>query len=225
MSEESGAKHAYAILRLGCLMGCIAVSFLNLPAQSATASLWGLVTDPQGASLANTTITATNVATHVWNAARSDSEGMYRLPALPIGIYRVRVEREGFRTAITANYALHINQDQRIDIQLGIGTRTDVLEVRSSAAVVETANSTLGDSVCDRMIADLPLNGRQVLNLALLEPGVTEHDSDDRGAGAFNIAGGRADSITYLLNGGTDNNLLDNGVVLAPNPDALAEFR
>jgi len=103
-------------------------------------------------------------------------------------------------------------------------TREEVL-VESQISGVETVNPTLGQSITSRPIVNMPLNGRNVLDLALLQPGVTEDNPSDGGAGTFNVAGGRADSITYLLDGGLNNDLLDNGVVLNPNPDSIAEFR
>jgi hypothetical protein len=88
----------------------------------------------------------------------------------------------------------------------------------------------LGQVVTSRAVQDMPLNGRDVLQLALLQPGVTEANPDYTGATtaggfAFSVAGGRPDSITYLLDGGLNNNLLDNSNVLDPNPDAVQEFR
>ena len=86
-------------------------------------------------------------------------------------------------------------------------------------------NVTLGQSITSRPIVDLPLNGRNTLDLLKLQPGVTETNPDSTAAGTFSIAGSRTDSVTYLLDGGLNNNLLDNGVVYNPNPDAVAEFR
>ena len=71
----------------------------------------------------------------------------------------------------------------------------------------------------------MPLNGRDMMDLALLQPGVTESNDDNEGAGNYSIAGGRTDSVTFLLDGGNNNDLLDNSNVLDPNPDAIAEFR
>ena len=76
-----------------------------------------------------------------------------------------------------------------------------------------------------RTLTDMPLNGRDTLDLALLQPGVTESNDDNNGAGNYSIAGGRSDSVTFLLDGGLNNDLLDNSNLLDPNPDAIAEFR
>ena len=99
------------------------------------------------------------------------------------------------------------------------------MEVGAEAAPVETVNATLGQSVTGRTLTNMPLNGRDTLDLALLQPGVTESNDDNGGAGNFSIAGGRTDSVTFLLDGGLNNDLIDNSNLLDPNPDAIAEFR
>jgi Carboxypeptidase regulatory-like domain/TonB dependent receptor-like, beta-barrel/TonB-dependent Receptor Plug Domain len=193
--------------------------------QSARARIVGTVKDPQGAVVAGANVTVTNVATGVESKAVSDNDGSFQALELPIGAYKVKVERDGFTTAETVAYTLEINQVQRIDVTLKVGAKSETVEVTGDAAQVEVVNPTLGASVTSRPIVDLPLNGRNVLDLALLEPGVTPHNNDDTGAGSYNIAGSRADSVTFVLDGGVDNNLLSNGVVYTPNPDAVQEFR
>ncbi|MBZ5522865.1 MAG: TonB-dependent receptor [Acidobacteriia bacterium] len=194
-------------------------------AQSARARIVGTVKDPQGAVVPGAKVTVTNTATGVPTNAVTDQDGYYQAFELPIGSYRVKVERDGFATTETAAYTLEINQVQRIDVTLKVGAKSEVVEVTGEAAQVEVVNPTLGASVTSRPIVDLPLNGRNVLDLATLQPGVTPDNPDDTGAGTYNIAGARADSVTFLLDGGLDNNLLSNGVVFAPNPDAVQEFR
>lgn len=193
--------------------------------QSARARIVGTVKDPQGAVVAGANVTVTNVATGVETKAATDHDGSYQALELPIGAYKVRVERDGFTTAETVPYTLEINQVQRIDVTLKVGAKSETVEVTGDAAQVEVVNPTLGASITSRPIVDLPLNGRNVLDLALLEPGVTPHNNDDTSAGTYNIAGARSDSITFVLDGGVDNNLLSNGVVYTPNPDAVQEFR
>jgi hypothetical protein len=194
-------------------------------AQSERARIVGTVTDPQGAVVVGAKVSVINTATGVATAAVTDSEGRYQALELPIGAYKVKVERDGFKTTETAAYTLEINQALRVDVRLAIGARGETVEVSGDAAQVETVNPTLGTSVTSRPIVDLPLNGRNVLDLALLEPGVTPHNNDDGSAGMYNIAGSRSDSVTFVLDGGMDNNLLSNGVVYTPNPDAVQEFR
>ena len=172
-----------------------------------------------------TKIAVTNVATQVVSNTVTDSEGDYRVLALPIGAYTVTAEREGFNKLVTEPRTLQINQQERMDLHLSVGTRTETLEVTGVGSNVETVNPTLGQSVTARPIVNMPLNGRNVLNLALLQPGVTESNPDDNSAGHFSVGGGRSDSVTFLLDGGVNNDLLGNDVVYNPNPDTVAEFR
>jgi TonB-dependent Receptor Plug Domain/TonB dependent receptor len=137
----------------------------------------------------------------------------------------VSIEKTGFQREVFENQTLQINQSLRVDAKLAIGAQNEVVEVKEQASGVETANSTVGETITGAAIQQAPLNGRNVLNLALLEPGVTESNPDNTSAGNFSIAGGRTDSVTYLLDGGLNNNLLSNAVVFNPNPDTIAEFR
>ena len=106
-----------------------------------------------------------------------------------------------------------------------VGAENQTIEVGAEAAPVETINPTLGQSITGRTLTNMPLNGRDMLDLALLQPGVTESNDDNFGAGKYSIAGARTDSVTFLLDGGLNNDLLDNSNLLDPNPDAVAEFK
>jgi hypothetical protein len=193
--------------------------------QTATARIVGNLTDPNGAAVPNAKITVVNIATQVHYDSTANNEGYFQANDLPIGRYNVTIEANGFRKVTFENQILQINQVLRMDAKLEIGSMAEVIEVRDQATVVETVNPTLGDSVTGRTLTDMPLNGRNVLDLALLQPGVTPQNPDDGSAGTFNIAGGRSDSVTFLLDGGLNNENLGNGVVFNPNPDSVAEFR
>ena len=194
-------------------------------AQQATGTVLGTVSDAQGAVLPGARVTVTNTATGGVHPAIADKDGNFHVLDLPIGTYIVTAEHPGFAKLQTEPQPLQINQNLRFDIKMKIGTSQEVVDVAGTAAGVETVNSTLGQSVTSRPIVDLPLNGRNVLQLALLQPGVTETNDDNGSTGTFSIAGGRTDSVTFLLDGGVNNDLLDNGVVFNPNPDTVAEFR
>jgi hypothetical protein len=194
-------------------------------AQNAAGRIIGNVTDPSGGSISGATVTVTNVATQISQQVTTDKDGFYQAIALPIGTYSVTVERDGFQRQIFENQALQINQSLRVDAKLSIGQKNETIEVKEQVGGIETVNHTIGGTVVGEAIQQAPLNGRNVLNLALMQPGVTETNPDNTSAGGFSIAGGRSDSVTYLLDGGVNNNLLDNSVVLNPNPDTIAEFR
>lgn len=193
-------------------------------AQNATGRIVGSVTDPQGAVLAEATVAVINTATGIGNKTVTNSEGYFEVLALPIGTYKVTVEHPGFSTAVTQEKRLFLNESLRFDITLQIGTAIQTVAVDARVSGVETQNSMLSESVTSEPIKNLPLNGRNVLNLALLQPGVTEANPNSRGQG-FSISGGRTDAVTYLLDGGLNTNLMNNDIVLNPNPDSVDEFR
>jgi hypothetical protein len=194
-------------------------------AQDATGRIIGNVTDPSGAPIPGAQVTVTNMGTKIVQTTTTDNTGFYQVLNLPIGTYEVVIEGQGFRKEDFADQKLQINQSLRLDAKLSIGSTTESVEVTSQAANVETVSETIGSSVVGETIQRAPLNGRDVLQLAALQPGVTETNGDSTAAGNYSIAGGRSDSVTYLLDGGLNNNLLDNSVVLNPNPDTIAEFR
>jgi len=192
--------------------------------QNASGRIIGNVSDPSGAPILDAKVTVTNVATRVSEVTSSDKDGFYQVLSLPIGSYQVTVEKAGFRNQVFERQSLQINQSLRLDAKLVIGQRNEVVEVQDQAANVETTSETIGASITGETILRAPLDGRNVLDLALLQPGVTETNPDSFAAGSYSIAGGRSDSVTFLLDGNLNNNLLDNSVVYNPNPDTVAEF-
>ncbi len=206
---------------------CVGVLFAaDAMAQQATAKIVGTITDPQGAVVPGVKVTVTNTATNVASETTTGKDGFYQVLDLPIGMYRIVARHQGFRALELLTAPLEINQSFRADIRLEVGAVTEQVLVEAQGTGVETVNPTLGQSITSRPIVNMPLNGRNVLSLALLQPGVTEDNPDDGSTTqGFNIAGGRTDSVTYLLDGGLNNDLISNGVVYNPNPDSVAEFR
>jgi hypothetical protein len=193
--------------------------------QEATGRIIGNVTDPTGAAVVGANVTVTNVSTLISRSTVTDTNGFYQVLSLPIGSYKVAIAMQGFRDQVFEHQALQINQSLRLNAQLALGRSTEVVDVTGQAANVETVNQTVGTSIVGETIQRAPLDGRDVLDLAKLVPGVTETNDDSTAAGTYSIAGGRSDSVTFLLDGALNNNLLDNSVVYNPNPDTIAEFR
>ncbi len=220
MKHSIGVKWLafFAVLILG-LAGSVA------QAQDASGRIIGTVTDPSGAAIVGASVTIVNVGTKISQMTTTDESGFYQVLGLPIGEYDVTIESTGFRKQAFEHQKLQIGQSLRLDAKLAIGQTADTIEVTTQAANVETINQTVGASVIGETIQRAPLNGRNVLDLAALQPGVTETNPDSGAAGSYSIAGGRSDSVTYLLDGAMNNDLLDNGVVYNPNPDTIAEFR
>src|ERR1700733_1682394 len=208
-----------------CVFGLLALFIMPAGAQNTTGRVIGSVADPQGGAVPGAKVTATNTATHQTSTTTTGQDGSFELLNLPIGPYSVTVERDGFNKVVTQENKLDINQSLRFDITLTLGAVSETVTVEAQTSRVETVNPTVGATVSGDAIQQAPLNGRNVLNLALLEPGVTESNPDNTGSGNYSIAGGRTDSVTYLLDASLNNNLLDNSVVFNPNPDTIEEFR
>jgi len=197
----------------------------TLWAQTATGRIIGKVTDPTGAVVPGVKVTATNTATGVNYDTITNDIGDYQILLLPIGEYKVSAELTGFQKVVTKPQTLELNQAMRMDLKLEVGQAVEVVEVESAAPAIETVSAALGNSVIGNQIANMPLNGRNVLDLALLMPGVIPVPSGSgAGNGTFSVAGARGDSVTYLLDGGVNNNLLSNAIVFNPNPDTIGEF-
>lgn len=196
-------------------------------AQDATGKISGNVTDPSGAVIATARVTVTNVATKVSKQTISDSQGFYQVLQLPIGRYEAAAEAPGFsRTVVQGKNSLEINQTLRLDVTLEVGSVKDTVTVEGGTSSVETDNATLGATVSGQAIIELPLNGRNAFDLLATKPGVTPTNPDNTSPGAgYSIGGGRTDSVTFLLDGGNNNNLLSNTYVVNPNLDAIAEFK
>jgi hypothetical protein len=219
-SLTANPKLRYAIFIL-------ALAGSPLLAQDATGKIVGIVSDPSGGVVTSATVTVTNTGTGVARQASTDRQGYYQVLELPIGRYEVAAEAAGFsRKLVAARNSLEINQTLRIDVTLEVGAVKDTVTVEGGASAVETENSTVGATVSGDAISELPLNGRNTLDLLSTQPGVTPKNVDaPRQAGGYSIGGGRSDSVTYLLDGGLNNHLIDNGIVINPNPDAVGEFR
>ncbi len=203
-----------------------AFSCSALFAQDVTGKITGTVTDPSGAIVANAKVVVTNKATGIAHETTSNSSGVYQVLQLPIGRYKVSAEAPGFQqVTIDSETPLEINQTLRIDVNLQVGRISSAVTVESRPSQVETENATVGATVTGQAIFELPLNGRDTLDLVKTQPGVTPTNPDSTAAGGYSIGGMRTDSVTYLLDGGLNNDLLSNQVVADPNPDAVAEFR
>jgi outer membrane receptor protein involved in Fe transport len=195
-------------------------------AQTANGKIVGRITDATGAVIPGAAITATNTQTRVKSLATTDEVGHFEVLSLQIGTYTVEAKKNGFAPVLSPAYTLNINQTQRVDFKLPLAGTVQSVDVSIDAAKIDTVSSTLGGSVTERPLVDLPLNGRNILDLASLQPGVTDADNPgNNSAGTVSINGGRSDAVSYLLDGGNDSMLLSNEATFVPDPDSVEEFR
>lgn len=212
----------------------LAASLLTITAAAAdaqTAQVSGKVADSTGAVVPGATIVATNVDRGEDWTAVSNAQGYYTIPFLPSGRYTLRAELTGFRPASRENVVLETDRQLELDFTLTVGDLTETVDVLAAPPVLATESSSVGQVITGQLISDLPLNGRNFLQLARLATGVLESAGGDRAAdgGAFVANGARSTLNSFMLDG-VDNNarIVDqqnsSNVVSQPSVDALSEF-
>src|SRR5947209_5673403 len=159
--------------------------------QEVTASITGRVTDPSGASVPNATVTATDTLRSTAWPTRTNSEGFYSLPRLPVGTYNLKVEGQGFQTAVENSILLQLNQTARIDFQLKIGAVTQMVEVSGQAPLLHTDTMQVGYVTNALTNIELPLATRNFVQLTLLTPGVVNPNPGTMMSGQRTGGGGR----------------------------------
>ena len=201
-------------------------------AQVNTGTILGTVTDPSGAVVANATITATNEDTGFTRNTQSLTDGSFLIPLLPIGPrYKVSAETSGFKSVSYTGIELQLNQNVRIDIKLQVGATTESVQVNEQAPLVDTQSAVGGEVVESRRMSELPLNGRNPLQLAGLVPGVAALGTvpvitlGNRAANFMSVDGSRINETDYQLNGVRFAGSYNNSGLNYPNPDALSEFK
>ncbi|HUO31833.1 MAG TPA: TonB-dependent receptor [Bryobacteraceae bacterium] len=204
-----------------------------LAAQTSNGTIRGRVTDSSGAIIPAATVELTSIERGTVSSSVTNEAGLYLFPTVQPGDYRLTVQKEGFKQSQLDKVTVDVGANLQENFTLALGSVKESVTVASEASQVDTVSSTVSTVVTGAPIEDLPLNGRDTLQLALTAPGVTPSivalNSGNTAAGVpggeFTIAGGRDNAITYLLNGG-DNTSVTYGVpVVDPNPDTVAEFR
>ncbi len=197
-----------------------------------TASIRGTVSDPTGAAVANAKVIATNTGTGLASNASSAADGTYTLALLPIGEYRLSVEAAGFKKFEQTNIVLTTNQVAGINITLEVGAVSERVEVTTGAPLINTQTTEVGQLIESRQIVELPLNGRNPIQLATLVTGVSSTrvhtallGTDERDASALSVNGNRVTMTQFNLDGGEFAGMRMNSGLNFPNPDAIAEFR
>ncbi len=210
------------------LVSALLLSAVAVLGQSTTGEIAGTVTDPTGAAVPGVQVTFTNENTGEVKAVESGATGDYLATQLQVGTYRATVQSDGFRTTERPGIALSALQSLRVDFVLELGQVTETVTITSQAPQVDTRSTQIGMTVDDRRIKDLPLNGRNPLDLVRLVPGVQRVSTTIRpsfGQQNMNINGGRHFSVNYLLDGGSMSYFHRSQGLILPPPDAVQEFR
>ena len=200
-------------------------------AQEPTGAIGGLITDPSGATVPRASVEIINAVTGFRAKRLTTDTGIFTFVALPAGAYKLRVEASGFQPSIILELKVEIDRTVRAAVQLTLAG-SDRVEVFSTPQSVDTDSNSLGQTVTQREITDLPLNGRNFTQLGLLQAGVAPLTNGLTSAGgsikstqAFAVNGQRPESNNYLLDGARNVDRMDGGFAIKTPVDAIQEFR
>ncbi len=237
-SDRRNNHRHFVLCQIACLLTLLAVfTTADLCAQVETGKIVGSVKDPAGAVVANASVTVTEVQTNVEKKTTTNSNGEYVVTELKSGNYVVSVEHPGFKKAKQTEFKLDVNQVVRVDFTLALGAVNEEIVVTSAEPLVESETSSIGQVIEQARVNDLPLDGRDFVQLAYLSPGVNQGPTagytvqqggipeDQRGNAAIQVNGLTATNNNFLLNG-FDNNEQQIGIeVIQPSIDAIQEFK
>ncbi|MEK7830626.1 MAG: carboxypeptidase regulatory-like domain-containing protein, partial [Acidobacteriota bacterium] len=223
-----------SILLMLCSVALLCVLAAAGKAQTS-GEITGLVTDASGAAVAGATVTAVNKATGAVRVITTNSEGLYTFPSLPPGVYELKVERSGFKTAQLNNVTLAVQQTARLDVAMEVGAVGETVTVTSNGALLNAENATVGTVIENKIVTELPLNGRQYLNLVALSPNVNvlapaagqagARQGGERAQQAISVGGQRIFYNYYTLDGVNNMDVNFNSYVALPSIDAIQEFK
>src|SRR6266481_2927358 len=207
---------------------------LALPLAAQNASLVGTIKDQQDAAIPNVTVTLTSVDTGVVMTTKTDAAGYYEFPFVRPGNYTVKAEQTGFKTFVQGSFPLAVGERGSVNPVMQIGEAATTVNVEASPGGVQTESSNLGDVVDNKKIAEIPLNGRFFLDLALLTAGTVVPSTNNRtflatpsgiGISGINASGTREDSTNYLFDGMNLSDMVQNQITFQPNIETIQEFK
>ncbi|MFZ0807309.1 MAG: carboxypeptidase-like regulatory domain-containing protein [Candidatus Sulfotelmatobacter sp.] len=218
-----------------CSLACLVVPSLY---GQATGSFSGTVSDNSGAVVAGVKVTVTAQATNVSREGSTDATGHYAVPLLGVGDYTIRAEGAGFKVGEAKDVRLQLDEHRELDFKLVPAAVSTSVEVNATEVEVQASNPTLGQVITSNEVAELPLNGRDFVQLATLTAGVTQETNPNsffnggpssevsaRGTYSLSVGGSRAQSTDWLLDGIDNNELTAGGIAILPSIDAIEEFK
>ena len=219
----------------GIVFGVIALASPAIPLAHAQAvagsQVSGVVRDGSGGVLPGAEVTITKTDTGLTRTVFTSSDGSYALPNLPVGPYQLKVVLSGFTTYVRDGIVLQVSTNPEINVTLSLGAVSEQVTVTANASMVETHSTGVGQVIDNQRVAELPLNGRQATELIFLSGLATNAPAGDLNTNknfptvTISIAGGQANGITYIMDGGTHNDPFNNLNLPTPFPDALQEFK
>jgi len=204
----------------------------------ANGSISGTVSDKTGSVISGATVKILSQGTGISREAKTDDTGHYLVPLLPVAYYTVHVESQGFQSAEQKDVRLQVDEHRELDFTLVPASVSSTVEVSATEVAVQTTNPTLGQVITSEQVSQLPLNGRDFVQLATLTPGVTQETNPNsffnggpssevstRGSYSLSVGGSRAQSTDWLLDNNDNNELTAGGISILPSIDAIQEFK
>src|SRR5579864_1533166 len=237
MSAATGAeadlRAPARVIAFSFLIACAFFLFLlPLHAQKITGTISGVVSDPTGAVVANATVTITNVATGLARTATSSEIGEFTAPDLPNGTYRIVVQAPNFMESVVEKVEVHVASTALVNVQLKLGSASEQVTVEANAIHVQTDSAQLGEVVLGQQVKDLPLNGRNFVELTQMQPGVSSARTFDavgkglKGGVNFAVNGNSMANNLFIVDGASNNDVGSNRTILIyPSLDSIAEFK
>ena len=202
----------------------------SLKAQTATGQITGTVRDASGAVLARAKVTVTNQSTNFTRETNTSVDGTYVFPLLPVGPYTVTVAQQGFNTSKQSNVQLTVDKIARVDFDLKVGDLSATVDVQAAAVTLDTETASMGQTVTQKQVTQLPLNGRNFLSLLFLNGGTVETGGEQgsmrQGAGsAISINGARPTSNNFMIDGTSNVDTALGTPAAILSIDAIQEFK
>ena len=215
----------------GILVVFLALAGIAFP--QSTGTIRGTVTDTSGAAIPGAPILVHNERTGEDRATTTDSSGIYQVPALPVGSYRVSVKAPGMAATTASNVEVPVGSTVKQDFSLKVAASTETVEVVAAPPVIDASSVSVGSVVNQQTVQEIPLNGRHFVDLALLIPGSVTPPANGfltaplRGQGSFsfNSAGAREDSVNFMINGINLSDPSQNQITFQPTIDTVEEFK
>ena len=217
-------KRAFPVLSLAAIL------ISNVQGQTTQGGIVGTVHDQKGANVPDVNLTVANPSTGLQRQTKTADNGIFRVMALPTGVYQIRAEAPGFATTTTNGVEIGVDQIRDMEIVLKIGTKTETVEVQSEAALTQTESSKLGEIIDNRKVEELPLNGRDFAQLARLNPGVASsgggggQQGGEGGVSGYSSNGQRSTSNNFMVDGIDNNDYFGGAAAQIPSIDSIQEF-
>ena len=215
---------------LGAMLVWLLASVASAQAVAGS-QLAGVIKDSSGGVLPGALVTIVKTDTAMTRTATTGADGSFVFPNLPVGPYQLKVAMDGFNTLVQDGIVLQVNTNPTLDLTLTVGSIGEQVTVAASSAMIESRSTGVGQVIDNEQVTQIPLNGRQATELIFLSGLATSAPAGDLNTNknyptvTISVAGGQANGITYIMDGGTHNDPFNNLNLPTPFPDALQEFK